>query len=375
MIDQLPPPSPPAVERPVSFSASYGIVSGTVSRGTRRVVVRVGGRTIGRIDTPGRAFALQVDLPPREVAVDVVAIGTKRLTARTRIRNVLGLPVAASPVDRRPVLDERLAAVLRRLIRAYPSTVGFYVVDLTGGRGAAWNAAAQFPGASSLKLAVAVMALAAADSVPAPGSRLDGLLRRMLVVSDNMAANEVEAWAGGSTSGGSHRVNALMTSLGLTHTEMYGGYLRETSSVTGRRPRVRPIPVRVDRQPWWGVGKRTTAFDLGTLLRYVWLASGGLGPLPRAQPEFTAGDARYLLYLLGRVRDHGKIDRFLGAGDVVVLHKAGWIDAARHDNGLVVWPGGVLLVTVMTYRGSGTGVLEDALTGRVARSALQAVRG
>ena len=86
-------------------------------------------------------------------------------------------------------------------------------------------------------------------------------------------------------------------------------------------------------------------------MRDVWLASGGRGPLRAAQPGFTPADARYLLYLLAHVRDPGKIDREVGKlAGVRVLHKAGWIDVARHDNGIVLWHGGALVVTVMTYR-------------------------
>ena len=86
-------------------------------------------------------------------------------------------------------------------------------------------------------------------------------------------------------------------------------------------------------------------------MRDVWLASGGRGPLRAAQPGFTPSDARYLLYLLAHVRDPGKIDREVGKlAGVRVLHKAGWINVARHDNGIVLWPGGALVVTVMTYR-------------------------
>ena len=56
-----------------------------------------------------------------------------------------------------------------------------------------------------------------------------------------------------------------------------------------------------------------------------------------------------------------------------VLHKAGWINAARHDNGLVFWRGGVFVVTVMTYRRGGAGHSSDVLAGRVARVALTAL--
>jgi hypothetical protein len=111
-------------------------------------------------------------------------------------------------------------------------------------------------------------------------------------------------------------------------------------------------------------------------MKAVWLASGRLGPLRAAQPGFTPRDARYLLYLLAHVRDMGKLDRQIGrVPDVRVLHKAGWINAARHDNGLVLWNGGAYVATVMTYRPSGAGTSSDELAGRVARLALNRFRG
>jgi hypothetical protein len=196
----------------------------------------------------------------------------------------------------------------------------------------------------------------------------------MLVYSDNAAANSAERYYGGSTSGGSAIVNAMMRSLGLVDTEMYGGY--ELDALEPSRGLAGGIPLQVDSQPSWGIGKRTTAYDLGSLLRSVWLASGGRGPLRATQPAFTPSDARYLLYLLAQVRDRGKIDRRLGKlPGVAVLHKAGWINSARHDNGIVLWRGGALLVTVMTYRSYGAGVSSDALAGNVAWAALTRYRG
>ena len=96
-------------------------------------------------------------------------------------------------------------------------------------------------------------------------------------------------------------------------------------------------------------------------MRDVWLASGGRGPLRAQQSGFTPNDARYLLYLLAKVRDPGKIDREVGKlAGVRVLHKAGWINVARHDNGIVLWQGGALVVTVMTYRPGGAGRFRRA---------------
>jgi hypothetical protein len=142
---------------------------------------------------------------------------------------------------------------------------------------------------------------------------------------------------------------------------MYGGYVIGTSSL-------RPIPLKVNSQPAFGVGKYTTAWDLARLHRYVFMAARGLGPLPRAGGSFGNKDARLLLWILAHVDDHGKIDRELPA-DVPVLHKAGWIIQSRHDAGLVAAPDGAFVVAVMTWRSWGVGPSSDVLAGRVARVA------
>jgi hypothetical protein len=105
----------------------------------------------------------------------------------------------------------------------------------------------------------------------------------------------------------------------------------------------------------------------------TWLASGGQGRLHHA--GVTTADARYLLWLLGRVRDTPKLDRVVGSRPgVTVLHKAGWIDAARHDAGLVFWRGGVFVASVLTWRPKGAGVSSDVLAGRCAAVALARFR-
>jgi hypothetical protein len=146
---------------------------------------------------------------------------------------------------------------------------------------------------------------------------------------------------------------------------MFGGYLPGT--VARRRP---GIPIRNTSQPDFGIGKYTTAWDLARLIRYVDLAAAGKGPFAQRFPTFTAADARYLLYELAHVQEPGRLTRFL-PGRVRVAHKAGWISAARHDNGLVFWPGGSFVVTVMTWVPSGAGLASDVLAGRVAQAALR----
>ena len=208
--------------------------------------------------------------------------------------------------------------------------------DLRTGRGAAWNAGARFPAASTLKLAIAVTVLRTLGHTPESFTQVSRLLGKMLVSSDNDAANALEVWLAGSTSAGSERVNETMRALGMADSIMYGGY--ETS----RRPAAAAaaIPIRVESQPAFGVGKYTTAADLARLARAVYLAAAGKGPLLRL--GVSGSEARYLLWLLAQVTDRGKLDRFLGAARVV-MHKAGWLTNARHDNGIVAYEGGVFV--------------------------------
>lgn len=370
MIASLPPPpAPPVLEKPAPYEVSYGVVSGVAAPGTARLVVRAGGRLYRNVGLRGRSFTVRLDLPAGETTFRVETVDRQGRRARATVRNVFVLPRSVAPVVREARLDQALERDLRRALRAFGPYTGAYVQNLTTGAGASWNARAEFPAASTLKLAIAVVALARAGETPARGSALDGLLRAMILVSDDDTANTVLRWIAGSTSAGGHQVTGMMHSIGLVDSEMYGGYIVERALSAA-------IPAGTDVQPAWGVGKRTSAYDLARLARAVWLASAGKGPLRRQLPSFTPRDARYLLYLLAHVRDLPKLNTFVrDVPGVAVLHKAGWINRARHDAGLVVWRGGVVVAAVMTYRPAGAGVASDRLAGRVAALALRRFRG
>ena len=356
---------PPAIVQPAAYEVSYGLVTGTAPPGTQRLLVRAGSRLLAGRPLGGRHFTVRVQLPLHETSVFVVAVSADGRRSTARVDHVLGLPRAGAPVARAPRLDPRLAAEIRRLTAGFAGSAAVYVQSLADGRGAAWNARARFPAGSTLKLAIAVAVLSRTGELPPPDSYVGRLLRQMLVVSDNDAANALEVWLAGSTGAGGRVVDVLMRSLGLDDTIMYGGYLHGTSLGS-------EIPLQAVDQPALTLGKRTSARDLAWLLRDVWLASGGRGALRTRFPGFSAGDARHLLYLLAHVRDRGKIDRQIGeAPGIRVLHKGGWINAARHDNALVFWRGGVFVVTVMTYRAAGAGRSSDVLAGRVAATALR----
>jgi len=348
---------------PAPREVSFGLVSGSAPFGTRRVIVRVGERVLADLPLRGRRFSLRVELPRREIALRVSAVDAARRRSSTLVPHVLGLPAAASPRAAAPRLHPALGRSVRSLTRSFPGTSAVYVEDLASGFGAAWNARARFPAASTLKLAIAVAVLRAEPGKPAARSLSATLLRAMLVGSDNEAANRLLARIGGP-----HRVEETLRILGLRDSLMYGGYEVEDA----RRPAARaPIPIRVDSQPSFGVGKYTSAWDLARLARAVYLAAAGRGPLPGL--GVTPSEARHLLWLLGRVGDGDKLGRFLG-GSATLLHKAGWLASARHDNGLVVWNGGVFVAAVLTWSPRGAGTASDVLAGRVARTARDVFR-
>ncbi|MDH4104336.1 MAG: class A beta-lactamase-related serine hydrolase [Thermoleophilia bacterium] len=366
MIATTPLP-PPAIEQPAAHQVSYGIVTGRAARGTVRVIVSANGRRLSSKPLRGQRFSLRVSLPSGDVSVRVTTVARDGRRSSHAVAEVFGLPAGSRPRIVRSRQDHLLAQKLRGLARDYSGTAGVYVQSLTGGAGAAWNAKAQFPAASTLKLAIATAVLAEHPGVPAPGSSVHGLMRSMITRSDNASANALEIWLAGSTSAGSRRVNSLMRSIGLVDSDMYGGY--ELRTLASR------IPVRVERQPVFGFGKHTSAFDMASLLRAVWLASGSLGPLRKAQPGFTAADGRYLLWLLAHVSDIPKLDRVRqGNPGVVVLHKSGWINSARHDAGLVFWRGGVFVAGVMTWSSWSAGSSSDRLAGKIAALTLERLR-
>jgi beta-lactamase class A len=363
----LGPLRPPAIAAPAPRQISFGQISGTVSPGTVFVLVKVAGITRARGVPLERHFRFRIALPPRDVRIRVEAIDAFGHHRARSVGPVYGLPVAARPLGpRRTAEDAALARRVKQLARSFPGTAAAYVEDLQTRRGAAWNARARFPAASTVKLAIALEVLRNLRGPPARSSSLDRLLWDMLVYSDNAAANSLLTWIGGSTSAGAANVNATLRTLGIDDTYMYGGYVLGTAAT-------RPIPLRVDEQPAIGVGRYTTAADLARLHRCVYLASARRGPAMRLAGSFTRADARFLMWILAHGADHGKLDRYLPAS-VSVLHKGGWIRQARHDAGIVYWAGGAYVAAVMTWNSFGAATSSDVLAGRVAARALERYR-
>jgi Beta-lactamase enzyme family len=361
-----PPPAPPAIYAPAPREVSFGQIRGRASPGTRIVSIRVDGVFRGHAHLEGRRFWRTIALPNRDVTIRITSVNVIGDRASTTVRPVYGLPRSARPHAVKGSLDRGLQRKVRALVDAFPGTSAVYVQNLRTGKGAGWNARARFMAASTLKLGIAIEVLRVLGRKPAPDSRIGELFRRMLVYSNNRAANDLQVWLGrGSMYAGSARVTATLRALGLDDSYISGGYIIGTASRL-------PIPLNVVEQPYYySTGKYTSAWDLARIHKFLHRGAGGHGPLLDLSGRFSARDARFLLWTLAHVRDPGKLDRYLDDTDVSVLHKAGWISVARHDSGLVYWGGGGFVAVVMTYRAGEVGVSSDILAGKVARAALE----
>ena len=350
----------PAIVEPAPREASFGRIAGKVGPGTARVVVLVDGIERGDVEPREGRFAAQVDLPLRKVRIQVAAEDAAGNRAVATIAPVLGLPDVEAAPAADGALDPTLARRVDRLVDEFPGVSGVYVQDLASGLGAAWNATARFPAASTVKTAIAVEVLRILSERPPPDSELDLLLNSMLIDSDNAAANALLTWIGGSETGGAAEVNELLLALSLEDSRLYGGFLTAAEGA--------PIPLETEESPSF-VGKYTSAWDLAQLYRWLHLAARDEGPLLSIDGSFTSSDARAILWILAHSNDHGKLDRFAPKGSIVP-HKAGWVSEARHDAGLVYTPEGALVVAVMTWVAGYAGDSSDILAGRVAQAAL-----
>ena len=354
---------PPAILRPRPRQVSFGRLVVRVPPGTSQAVVYVDGSQVAKRAVGGTRVALRLDLAPRDHRIRVVVNDPSGPIGGDVVRHVFGLPPAAAPHGAVGHLDATLQRRLRRLTDGLAGIKAFYVMQLDTGRGAGWNARARFPAASTVKLAIALTVVRSHHGIPPPGSWLAGRLRAMLEISSNEAANDLLVWLGGSQRTGALRVDALLDRLGLRDSYLYSGYLLGTAAG-------KPIPANVVASPSIA-GKYTTAYDLARLHRAVHLGTVGRGPLARRFSRISPQEVRYLLYLLCHSADHGKLDRYVAGPDVAVPHKAGWISTARHDAGIVYWPGGAFVAAVMTWNPYGITSASDVLAGRIARASLR----
>ena len=347
----VPPPDRPAL---LSEVVAYGQVAVRLGRGTRQVQILDGRVQLARarVSEGPRRLSLAVAPGRHEIRVRAVGLGGSRLGAT---RTVWVLPTSARRVGRiGGFVDTGLQRDLERLATGAPAITGIYVQHLLTGCGAAINAGAQFPAASTLKSGILVHAVRR-GGVPA------SLLDAMVLDSSDLAANDVIGRVGGAAA-----ITRTLADLGLRQALVRRPYIIDRQSNARRSGRGRRrIEVQTTAQPALFTNFIITPAELATLMAAIHRGALGAGGVGRLGISRRAARDEILVRLLN-VKDRSKLVAGLPSG-VPVAHKSGYTTQTKHDGGIVYLRSGPVAVAVMSW--SASGVSDGWGDGFIARVA------
>lgn len=353
-------PPAPVIAAP---SVSFGRIAVRVGDGTRRLEVQAGGRITARIAVAPGPRRVSVPVPVGVEPVRVRAVGDSgaRWSATVRVR---ALPASARRPGRIPgFVNPGLQGDVNRLVAGMPAISGVYVQHLVTGCGAASNADAQFPAASTLKAAILVDAVRRGRQ-----AELRPLLDRMILDSDDRSANSVlAALGGGSGTAGAASVTETLRALGLSRSLVRRPYIIEDAR--------RPLPITTTAAPALFTNFITTPYELARLMVAIHRgAAGGGGGTARLGIASRTARAEILARLLD-VRDRSKLVAGVPAS-VPVAHKTGYTEQVKHDGGIVYLHSGPVVAVAMTWSASGVGdSTGDRFIAEVARAARARLAG
>lgn len=307
--------------------------------------------------------------------IDVAAATTLITDALKANTTTVTLPTAAAAATM-PVDSATLNAAIVQMAESWQGVVGVYVWDLDSDTVvASLNENTVFSGASVMKVPILLHAY---SRVPSFNDDQIAWMRKMIIHSDNIAANKMLATSmGGQGTEAAYQgaidMNAMFDALGLEHTYQnlpYEAreYLIGTLNYTIKGgPKEEGQPPFTDADPML----RTTPREMATVFHAIYRCSQGDGPLLALYPEtLNAERCSEILLLMRENADKTRLVRGL-PDDVVVAHKSGWIEDMQADVGFVTTPANrTYLVAIYVYRPIGAdGVFlsdplaSDAISG------------
>ena len=327
----------PVLVGPRPWAATFGeILARVPAGGADTATVFLNGVDAGTLGIVGAMAAGRVSAVPGRYDIEVRFTRGGRLVGRARSAHVWLLPAAAQPqpaaVANDPVWGRQLIDVAGR----FPGIAGIWIHDVASGRAAAWNAAAQFPAASTVKLGVMVEALRRMGPQPEASAMFHDV-QAIGGWSSNLGANRLLARVGGPSG-----VQRALRRMGATSSTYTGPYLVATGlpAVTAPNP-----PPRVS-------GRVTTAADLGTIMLMLHRAARGESAA-LAATGMTGPQAALALGLLlsseARADNVGIFRDVVGSG-LPAAQKHGWISSARHSAAIAYTDHGPVIMVVMTYK-------------------------
>jgi len=343
--------------RPVPGEPFFGevVARGPVAARTATVSSRGVNR---RVDARRGVVRARVSGPVGPRGVSVVmrrADGSTAAVRRSAGAFLLPASAAVAVPGRRRVrsLDRRLARIAAR----HGGTTAIWIQYVRTGRVASWNADAEFPAASLVKLpltAGAIMRMGSRPWLHASWPEVVAVLRR----SDDHAANRlVDAVGSGCGSGPDAAAADGLRRLGAHQSTYPGCYLTENEL----QPR---LPSGgVSATPVWST-RHTTARDMGRMLFSLHAAA-----VPtRAGTRQTGIDPLRARMLLGLMLTSEQV----GANASLFAGKNGWREGEQHGSGIAYTRSGPVIMVVLTQR-DGRASLSDAraIGAEVARAAVR----
>ncbi|MFN8479479.1 MAG: serine hydrolase [Kouleothrix sp.] len=295
-----------------------------------------------------RSFAVSggytIDTEAALAAVDTALHDTSR-------NRSVNLPLTVSSAAR--PTPEQLQDQIELIAKQWKEVAGVMVYDLaTGKEIASLNKGTVFSAASTIKVAIMLNAYIQLDTIPA---KLDAVMKKMIIDSDNIAANAVlAASAGGSGTEaalkGAEQMSATLKSLGLGNTYLYVPF-EATDYLAQKKLKYQLGPVRAGTAPYTDSGRalRTSPGDMATIYLYIDQCSRGEGVLIKQFPKLNAKRCSEMLDRLFANADRSRMRSGLDRS-VRVEHKSGWIDDMQADAGIVRSPGGDFAIAVYLFR-------------------------
>ncbi len=302
-------------------------------------------RLITSTDVFSRSFAvsggttLDMDAAVKQIDERLHAVGGAR-----RVTLTPG-PGAARPTS------EQLQQQIEALAKEFKGTIGVYVYDLASGEQiAGLNERTAFTAASTIKVAIMLNAYI---NLPKLSAKQTEALKKMIVESDNLKANDVmAASAGGTTTEaafeGAEQMSAMLSDLGLKNTFLYVPF-ESGDFIKLYKVKFKTGPKQGGEAPYISSSNtlRTTPYEMAQIYVYLEQCSRGQGVLlEKFSENLTADRCKEMIGWLEKNADAKRMVSGLPQG-TRVAHKSGWIPPqVQGDVGIVRSPGGDFIVSI-----------------------------
>jgi beta-lactamase class A len=300
-------------------------------------------------DTFSRSFAvrggttLDVDAAVKQIDERLRAVGSARRVTLTLA------PGAARPTPAQ--LQEQIAA----LAKGFKGTVGVYVYDLASGTQiAGLNERTAFTAASTIKVAIMLNAYV---NLPKLTAKQTEALKKMIVESDNLKANDVMAASAGGTATesafqGAEEMSAMLADLGLKNTFLYVPF-ESADFIKLYKVKYKTGPKQGGEAPFITSSNtlRTTPYEMAQIYIYLEQCSRGQGVLlEKFSKNLTADRCQEMIDWLEKNGDAKRMMSGLPKG-ARVAHKSGWVPPqVQADVGTVRSRGGDFVISIYIYQ-------------------------